>query len=173
VGAGPIGLATLLTAQFFSPGQLIVIDQDENRLDVARRLGASQTVNSAKEDPVARVRELTDGIGVDTAVEAVGIPATFELCQELIAPGGTIANVGVHGEKVCLHLEKLWNRNITITTRLVDTATTGLLLRAVASKKLDPSLLITHRYPLARILDAYDTFGRAADTKALKVIIAA
>lgn len=173
VGAGPIGLATLLTAQFFSPGQLIVIDQDENRLDVARRLGASQVVNSAKEYPVARVRELTGGIGVDTAVEAVGIPATFELCQELIAPGGTIANVGVHGEKACLHLEKLWDRNITITTRLVDTATTGLLLRAVASKKLDPSLLITHRYPLARILDAYDTFGRAADTKALKVIIAA
>lgn len=173
VGAGPIGLATLLTAQFFSPAQLIMIDQDDNRLEVARRFGATQTINSAKEDPVARVKELTGGIGVDTAVEAVGIPATFELCQELIAPGGTIANVGVHGEKADLHLEKLWNRNITITTRLVDTATTRILLRAVQSKKLDPAQLITHRFPLDRILDAYDTFGRAAETKALKVIISA
>ena len=173
VGSGPIGLATLLTAQFFSPSQLIMIDQDENRLEVARRFGATQTINSAKEDPVARVKELTGGIGVDTAVEAVGIPATFELCQNLIAPGGTIANVGVHGEKADLHLEKLWNRNITITTRLVDTATTRILLRAVQSKKLDPAMLITHRYPLERILDAYQTFGQAAETKALKVIISA
>lgn len=171
VGAGPIGLATLLTAQFFSPSYLILIDRDDNRLEVARRFGATHTINNGKEDAVASVMALTGGRGVDTAVEAVGIPATFELCEELIAPGGTIANVGVHGEKVDLHLEKLWSRNITITTRLVDTATTPILLRAVQAKKLDPSLLITHRYPLDRILDAYDTFSRAADTKALKVII--
>jgi alcohol dehydrogenase len=173
VGAGPIGLATLLTAQFFSPSQLIMIDRDQNRLDIARRFGATQTINIDEENPVARVKEMTGGIGVDTAVEAVGIPSTFELCEDIIAPGGTIANVGVHGEKVDLHLEKLWNRNITITTRLVDTATTGVLLRAVQTKKLDPTLLITHRYPLERILDAYDTFSRAAEAKALKVVISA
>jgi alcohol dehydrogenase len=171
VGAGPIGLATLLTAQFFSPSQLIVIDKDESRLEMARHFGATETINSAIEDPIPRIKSLTGGVGVDTAVEAVGVPTTFELCEDLIAPGGTIANIGVHGAKVDLHLEKLWNRNITITTRLVDTVTARILLRAVQSGKLDPKKLITHRYPLERILDAYDTFGRAADTKALKVII--
>jgi alcohol dehydrogenase len=150
-----------------------MIDRDQNRLNIARRFGATQTINIDEEDPIARVKELTGGIGVDTAVEAVGIPPTFELCEDIIAPGGCIANVGVHGEKVDLHLEKLWNRNITITTRLVDTATTGVLLRAVQSKKLDPALLITHRYSLERILDAYDTFGRAAEAKVLKVVISA
>jgi alcohol dehydrogenase len=173
VGAGPIGLAALLTAQFFSPGQLIVIDQDDNRLAVAKQFGATETINNATSDPVAHVKALTGGTGVDTAIEAVGIPATFELCQDLIAPGGTIANIGVHGRKVDLHLEKLWSRNITITTRLVDTVTTRMLLRAVVSGKIDPARLVTHRFPLDRILDAYDTFGRAPDTKALKVVISA
>lgn len=173
VGAGPVGLAALLTAQFFSPGQLIVIDRDDNRLAVAKQFGATETINNASTDAVARVKALTDGKGVDAAIEAVGIPATFELCQELIAPGGTIANVGVHGEKVDLHLEKLWSQNISITTRLVDTVTTRMLLRAVEMKKIDPSRLITHRFSLDRILDAYDTFAHASDTRALKVIIAA
>jgi alcohol dehydrogenase len=171
VGAGPIGLATLLTAQFFSPSKIIMIDLDDNRLEVARRFGASDTINSGKGDAVAQVMALTSGIGADTVVEAVGIPATFELCQALVAPGGTIANVGVHGKKVDLHLERLWSQNIAITTRLVDTATTHILLKAVVSKKLDPGILITHRFKLDQILDAYDTFGRAAETKALKVII--
>ena len=121
----------------------------------------------------ARVKGLTGGRGVDAVIEAAGTPATFELCQELIAPGGTIANVGVHGEKVDLHLEKLWSQNISITTRLVDTVTTRMLLRAVETKKIDPTRLITHRFPLDRILDAYDTFGHASDTRALKVIITA
>jgi alcohol dehydrogenase len=173
VGAGPIGLATLLTAQFFSPAKLIMIDLDDNRLEVARRFGATDVINSGKEDATAKVMGLTGGIGVDAVVEAVGIPATFELCQTLVAPGGTIANVGVHGCKADLHLERLWSQNITITTRLVDTATTGMLLRAITAKKLDPAPLITHRFTLDRILDAYDTFGRAAETKALKVIISA
>lgn len=173
VGAGPVGLAALLTAQFFSPGQLIVIDRDENRLAVAKQFGATETINNATTDAVARVKALTGDVGVDAAIEAVGTPATFELCEELIAPGGTIANVGVHGEKVDLHLEKLWSQNISITTRLVDTVTTRMLLKAVETKKIDPLRLITHRYPLERILDAYDTFGRASDTHALKVIIAA
>jgi len=173
VGAGPIGLATLLTAKFFSPSKIIMIDLDDNRLEVARRFGATDTINSGKENAAARVMAITDGIGADAVVEAVGVPATFELCQDLVAPGGTIANVGVHGQKADLHLERLWSRNIAITTRLVDTATTGMLLRAVAAGKLDPAPLITHRFTLDRILDAYDIFGRAAETKALKVIISA
>jgi alcohol dehydrogenase len=173
VGAGPIGLATLLTAQFFSPGKIIMIDIDDNRLAVAKSFGATHTINSGREDAADQVMALTGGIGVDAVVEAVGVPATFELCQKLVAPGGTIANVGVHGCKVDLHLERLWSHNIAITTRLVDTTTTGMLLRAVAAKKLDPAPLITHRFPLDRILDAYDTFGRASQTRALKVIISA
>ena len=171
VGAGPIGLATLLTAQFYAPSRTILIDLDDNRLEVARRFGATDTINSGTQDAVAQVMALTGGVGVDTVVEAVGVPATFELCQALVAPGGTIANVGVHGCKADLHLESLWSRNITITTRLVDTAATGMLLRAVNAKSLDPAPLITHRFTLDRILDAYDTFGRAAETQALKVII--
>ncbi|OAI43426.1 alcohol dehydrogenase, partial [Rhizomicrobium sp. SCGC AG-212-E05] len=137
VGAGPIGLATLLTAQFFSPSRIIMIDVDDNRLEVARRFGATETINSARENPVEKALLLTGGIGADTVVEAVGIPETFELCQDLVAPGGTIANVGVHGHKADLHLEKLWSHNITITTRLVDTVTTPTLLKAVVSRKLD------------------------------------
>lgn len=173
IGAGPIGLATLLTAQFFSPARIIMIDLDDNRLAVARKFGATDTINSGKEDPVARVMAMTNGVGVDTAVEAVGLPTTFEVCEAIVAPGGTIANVGVHGRKVDLHLERLWSQNIAITTRLVDTATTPMLLRAVVAKKVDPAALITHRYPLDRILDAYDTFARAAETGALKVVITA
>jgi alcohol dehydrogenase len=117
--------------------------------------------------------KLTVKRGVDTAIEAVGIPATFELCEKIVAPGGTIANIGVHGTKVALHLERLWDRNLTITTRLVDTVSTPMLLNSLRSNKIDPKLLITHRFKLDRILDAYDTFGRAADTRALKVIIEA
>ena len=173
VGAGPVGLATLLTAQFFSPSKLIMIDLDDNRLAVARQFGASDTINSAKEDPVTRVLELTGGVGVDTAVEAVGVPTSFEVCEAIVAPGGTIANVGVHGCKVDLHLERLWSQNISITTRLVDTVSTRILLKAVASKKIDPATLITHRFSLDQILDAYQTFGNAAETKALKVLISA
>ena len=173
VGAGPIGLATLLTAQFFSPARIIMIDLDENRLEVARHFGATDTINNRTEDAVARVMALTDGVGVDTVVEAVGVPASFELCEALVAPGGVIANVGVHGRKVDLHLERLWSHNIAITTRLVDTSSTHILLKAVASKRLDPAQLITHRFKLGDILTAYDTFGRAAETRALKVLIAA
>jgi len=171
VGSGPIGLATLLTAQFYSPGQIIMIDLDDNRLEVARRFGATHTINSGKGDAVAAVKALTGGEGVDTAIEAVGIPATFELCEGMVAPGGIIANIGVHGTKVDLHLETLWSQNIAITTRLVDTVSTPMLLKTVQAKKIDPTLLITHRFKLGGILDAYETFGHAADTKALKVLI--
>ena len=171
IGAGPIGLATLLTARFFSPGTIIMIDRDDNRLQTAKRLGADVVINNASHDPIEEVKRLTGGVGVDAVIEAVGTPEAFELCEDLVAPGGRIANVGVHGKKVDLHLEKLWSQNITITTRLVDTVTTHILLKAVQAKKVDPNSLISHHFAFDRILDAYDTFGRAADTGALKVII--
>ncbi len=173
VGSGPIGLAALLTAQFYSPAEIIMIDLDENRLGLARQFGATHTVNSADGNAAAAVKKLTGGRGVDTAIEAVGVPATFELCQDIVAPGGVIANIGVHGVKADLHLERLWSLNVAITTRLVDTVSTPMLLKTVQSKKLDPTRLITHRFRLDQIIEAYDTFGRAADTHALKVIIAA
>ena len=171
VGSGPIGLAALLTAQFYSPAQVIMIDLDDNRLECAKRFGATTILNSTSDDTVARVKALTGGRGVDTAIEAVGVPATFELCQQLVAPGGTIANIGVHGKKADLHLETLWSANIVITTRLVDTVSTPMLLKLVEAKKIDPTKLITHRFPLERSDEAYDVFSRAADTNALKVII--
>jgi len=173
VGSGPIGLAALLTAQFYSPSEIIMVDLDENRLEVARRFGATQTVTANGEAAKQRVLDLTGGKGVDTAIEAVGVPATFEFCEEIIAPGGVIANVGVHGVKADLHLEKLWSQNISITTRLVDTISTPMLLKTVQSGKIDPKKLITHRFQLDAILDAYDTFSKAASTQALKVIIEA
>lgn len=173
VGAGPVGLAALLTAQFYSPAEIIMIDLDHNRLELAKTFGATSTVNSGNGNTVEVVMALTEGRGVDVAIEAVGIPATFNVCEEIIAAGGTIANVGVHGAKVDLHLEKLWAHNITITTRLVDTVTTPMLLKTVQANKLDPKQLITHRFKLGAILDAYETFGKAASYRALKVLIEA
>jgi alcohol dehydrogenase len=171
VGSGPVGLAALLTSQFFSPAEIIMIDLDDNRLEAAMRFGATAGINSADGKAVETVMKMTSKRGVDTAIEAVGIPATFELCEKIVAPGGTIANIGVHGQKVALHLERLWDRNISITTRLVDTVTIPMLFKTVGSHRIDPKLLITHRFKLDRILDAYDAFGNAAKTKALKVII--
>ena len=173
VGSGPIGLAALLTAQFYSPAEIIMIDLDDNRLEVAKRFGATSTVNSADGKAVEAVMKMTKNRGVDTAIEAVGIPATFELCTAIIGPGGTVANVGVHGVKADLHLETLWARNITITTRLVDTVSTPMLLNVLGSRKIDAKLLITHHFTLDNILEAYEVFGNAAKTKALKVIIEA
>ncbi len=171
VGAGPIGLAVLLTAQFYAPASIIVIDQDDNRLRVAKALGATHTINSQEKDAISEVFSLTENVGADVAVEAVGIPATFELCTAVIAPGGRVANVGVHGKSVELHLETLWSRNITITTRLVDTVTTPMLMKTVLSRKLDGAKLITHHFALDDILQAYDTFEHAAREKTLKVIL--
>ena len=171
VGSGPIGLAALLTAQFYSPAEIIMIDLDDNRLAVAKHFGATATVNSAAGDAAQQVMTLTGGRGVDAAIEAVGIPATFRLCEDIVAPGGTIANIGVHGVKVDLHLERLWSHNVTITTRLVDTVSIPLLLKTVQSKRIDAAQLITHRFKLGEILQAYDTFSKAADSKALKVIV--
>jgi alcohol dehydrogenase len=171
VGSGPIGLAALLTAQFYSPGEIIMIDQDENRLAVAKTFGATATINFAQENVLEAIKKLTDGRGVDVAIEAVGVAASFEICQDIIAPGGHIANIGVHGKSVELHLEKLWSQNVTITTRLVDTVSTPMLLKTVQSKKLQPSRLITHHFKLSDVMSAYETFGNAAKEKALKVIL--
>jgi alcohol dehydrogenase len=170
-GAGPIGLAVLITAQFYTPAEIIMIDIDDNRLDVAKTFGATQTINSNNENAFEKIMSITQNKGVDVAIEAVGVPATFELCEKIIAPGGRIANVGVHGKSVSLHLETLWSKNITITTRLVDTATTSMLLKTVSSKKIDPAKLITHHFALKDIINAYDTFQNAAREKSLKVIL--
>ena len=171
VGSGPIGLAALLTAQFYSPAQIIMIDLDDNRLECGRQFGATSILNSREGNVVEKVKALTGGRGVDTAIEAVGVPSTFELCEQLVAAGGIIANIGVHGRKADLHLETLWSANIAITTRLVDTVSTPMLLKLVQAKKLDPRPLITHRFTLDQAGEAYDVFGRAAETKALKVMI--
>jgi alcohol dehydrogenase len=173
VGSGPIGLAALLTAQFYSPAEVIMIDLDDGRLATAKRFGATATINSSDGRAAEAVMKLTGQLGVDTAIEAVGVPATFELCQQLVAAGGTIANIGVHGTKVDLHLEQLWDRNISITTRLVDTVSTPMLLKTLCAQKLDPKALITHHFKLDQILDAYETFAHASETHALKVIIEA
>jgi alcohol dehydrogenase len=171
VGSGPIGLAALLTAQFYSPAKIIMVDMDDSRLEVARRFGATATYNNQDGKAAAAIMAATEARGVDTAIEAVGVPASFEFCEQIIAPGGTIANIGVHGSKVDLHLERLWASNITITTRLVDTVTTAMLLKTVLAGKLAPEQLITHRFKLSQVIDAYDTFSRAAATHALKVLI--
>ncbi len=168
VGAGPIGLATLLTAQFFSPAEIMMVDTDKNRLEVAKAFGATKLIHG---NAIDEIMKLTGGKGVDVAIEAVGIPQTFDICQSIVAPGGHIANVGVHGRSVELHLEKLWSFNVTITTRLVDTVSTPMLLKIVQSGKLQPRRLITHHFPFNEMMKAYDTFGNAANEKALKVII--
>jgi alcohol dehydrogenase len=171
VGAGPVGIAALLTAQFFTPATIIVIDQDDNRLETARTFGATHTINSINKDAEIELMKITAGIGVDVAIEAVGLPATFELCEAIISVGGHIANIGVHGKSVTLHMEKLWSKNITITTRLVDTVSTPMLFKTVQADRLKPKQLITHRFRLNQIMEAYDTFGNAAKEKALKIIL--
>jgi alcohol dehydrogenase len=171
VGAGPIGLAAILTAQLYTPGRIIAIDMADSRLEGARRFGADTLINNGNEDAVARVMELTDGLGADVAMEAVGVPDTFELATDLIRPGGRVANIGVHGKPATLHLEKLWIRDVTVTTGLVDTYSIPQLMRLIASGRLDPSLFATHRFELGDTMSAYDTFADAAHTNALKVVL--
>jgi len=171
VGAGPIGLAAILTAKLFTPARIVAIDLADSRLQSAVRFGADITINNSHEDPVALVMELTDGLGADVAFEAVGVPSTFELATELIRPGGRVANIGVHGGPATLHLEKLWIRDVTITTGLVDTFSIPQLLRLIVSGRLDPSLFATHHFALEDTMAAYDTFADAANTNALKVVL--
>jgi len=171
VGAGPIGLAAILTAKLYTPGRIVAIDLADSRLDSALRFGADTAINNGREDALAQVMELTDGLGADVAFEAVGVPATFELATELIRPGGRVANIGVHGKPVTLHLERLWVRDVTLTTGLVDTYTIPRLLNLVASGRIDPTIFTTHRYALEDTMAAYDTFADAANTNALKVVL--
>jgi alcohol dehydrogenase len=171
VGAGPIGLAAIMTARLLTPGRVIVLDIADARLEKARQFGADLTINNGQADPVAAVMDITDGLGVDVAIEAVGVPETFELCAELIRPGGRVANVGVHGHPATLHLERLWIRDVTITTGLVDTFTTPKLLQLIATGRLDPTPFATHRFELDEMTEAYDTFADAANTNALKVVL--
>ena len=173
VGAGPIGLATILTAKLYTPGRIVAIDLANSRLEQAREFGADVTINNGSEDALARVLELTDGLGADVAIEAVGVPETFELCTDLVRPGGRVANVGVHGHPATLHLEKLWIRDVTMTTGLVDTFTTPRLLKLIADGRLDATPFATHRFPLGETMSAYDTFAEAATTHALKVVLEA
>jgi alcohol dehydrogenase len=173
VGAGPIGLATIMTAQLHSPGRIVAVDLDSSRLEKALEFGADVAIDSGRDDVVAKVMDLTDGLGADVAIEAVGVPETFELCAELIRPAGRLANVGVHGHPATLHLEKLWIRDVLITTGLVDTTTTPKLLRLIESGRLDPTPFATHRFALGDTEEAYDVFGAAAESHALKVVLAA
>ncbi len=171
VGAGPIGLAAMLTARLLTPGRLVAIDPAAPRRQAALRFGADEAIDNRTDDPLARIHALTDGLGADVAIEAVGLPETFELCTQLIRPGGRVANIGVHGTPATLHLEQLWIRNITITTGLVDTSTIPELLRLIDRDRIDPSPFVTHRFTMDQFADAYDTFTHAADTRALKVVV--
>ena len=173
VGAGPIGLAAILTARLFSPSHIVAIDLADSRLDAARKFGADIVVNSGRDDPQAVIAELTGGLGADVTMEAVGTPQTFELAVRLVRPGGHVANIGVHGAPATLHLEDIWIKNLTITTGLVDTYSTPTLIGLVASHQLDTSPMITHRFRLDEFETAYDVFGSAADTGALKVLLTA
>ena len=171
VGAGPIGLAAILGARLFSPAHVVAIDLANSRLDAAKRFGADVAINNSTEDPMVQILDLTEGLGADVAVEAVGVPDTFELAARLIRPGGHVANVGVHGKPVTLHLEDLWIRNVTITTGLVDTYSTPTLLRLIENQQINAGLFATHQFELDEFMEAYDVFSRAADTGALKVVV--
>jgi alcohol dehydrogenase len=171
VGSGPIGLSAITGAKLYSPGMVIAIDLADSRLDVAKQFGADLTINNEHQDAVELVRKLTGGLGVDVAIEAVGIPSTFELCTELVRPGGHVANIGVHGKPATLHLESLWTRDVTITTGLVDTYSTPTLLRLLTSRQIDAGRFATHHFGLQDMMEAYDVFARAADTGAVKVVL--
>lgn len=171
VGAGPIGLSAMLTSQLYSPSHIVAIDVADARLDASKTFGATATINNSRQDAVAAVKELSGDLGADVAIEAVGIPETFELCAELIRPGGRVANVGVHGRPATLHLEDLWIKGVAIKTGLVDTYSTPTLLKLIASRQLKVSDFITHHFAMDQFMDAYDVFARAADTGALKVVL--
>jgi len=171
VGAGPIGLSAMLSARLFSPRHIVAVDLADRRLDAAKEFGADVTVNNGREDTLARVLELTGGLGADVAIEAVGVPASFELCTSLVRAGGTVANIGVHGGPATLHLEELWIKNVTITTGLVDTYSTPVLLRLLTSGQVDAGRFVTHHFALGEFMQAYDVFANAADTGALKVVL--
>ena len=171
VGAGPVGLSAITGAQLYSASHVVAIDLSDARLEAAKHFGADVVVNNARENPLAAVKALTGGLGADVAIEAVGVPASFELAVSLARPGGRIANIGVHGESALLHLEEQWTRDITITTGLVDTSSTPTLMRLITTGQIDARRFITHRFDLDQFDEAYDVFARPADTGALKVVL--
>lgn len=170
IGAGPVGLAAIATARLYSPARVIAVDLAASRLAKAKELGADAVVNAA-EEPEMLVQDLTDGLGADVVMEAVGVPETFEMCTRMVRPGGTVANIGVHGKPATLHLEDLWIKDVTITTGLVDTCSTPMLLRMLAAGRLPTSSLISHRFELGQMEEAYEVFSRAGETGALKVVL--
>jgi alcohol dehydrogenase len=171
IGAGPVGLAAIATAGLYGAGAIVAVDIDENRLEQAKTFGATHTVVSGRPEWRDEVLAVTDGAGVDVAIEAVGVPETFTMATEIVRPGGHLANVGVHGKPVPLHVENLWIQNISISMGLVNTNTTPMLLKLVAQHKIPADKLVTHRFTFDQVQDAYDTFSRAAETHALKVLI--
>jgi alcohol dehydrogenase len=171
VGAGPVGLSAITGARLYSPSHIVAIDLSDARLEAAKQFGADITVNNSREDALGVIKDLTGQLGADVAIEAVGVPASFELAVKLARPGGRIANIGVHGEATALHLEDQWARDITITTGLVDTSSTPTLMRLITTGQIDASRFITHRFDLDDIEEAYDVFAQAAETKALKVVL--
>jgi alcohol dehydrogenase len=171
VGAGPVGLAAAMTARLYGPSRIVSIDLDDARLARARELGASDTVNSGRSDWKERVLELTDGAGVDVAMEAVGTPETFTMAVDLVRPGGHVANIGVHGRPVELALNRLWIQNITISTGLVNTNTLAMLLKLVMQGRIPAHKFVTHEFSFDQVMEAYDVFGNAAQHDALKVLI--
>ena len=171
VGAGPIGLAAILGSKLYSPAHIVAIDLADSRLEAAKQFGADVTINPSTQDPVVTLRSMTDGLGADVAIEAVGTPSAFELTVSLARAGGHIANIGVHGEPATLHLEELWIKDVTITTGLVDTHSTPTFLRLLAGHQLDAAKFVTHHFALDEFIEAYDTFSRAAETAALKVVL--
>ncbi|MFI7003430.1 zinc-dependent alcohol dehydrogenase family protein [Nocardia sp. NPDC050175] len=171
IGAGPIGLAAIMTARLYSPGHIVVVDLVDSRLQAASKFGADRTLNSSRDDVRAHITQLTGNLGADVVMEAVGVPETFELAVDLVRPGGHVANIGVHGAPATLHLERLWTRDLTITTGLVDTSSTATLIQLIRTGQLDPTPMITHHFDMNEFPSAYDVFARAGETGALKVMV--
>lgn len=171
IGAGPVGLSAVLTSKLYSPKDIIVIDLDENRLEIAKELGATYVINPQKENVEEMINKITNNRGVGVAMEVVGIANTFDICQKIVAVGGVIAVIGVHGEPVKFDLDKLWTKNISVTTGLVDTNTIPMLIDLIEKKILNPEKLLTHTIPYEKLMEAYDTFENASKTNAIKVAI--
>ena len=175
VGTGPVGLSAIAGARLYSPSHIVALNLSDARLEAAKQFGADVIVNNSREDPLRVIRDLTGDLagrlGADVSIEAVGVPASFELAVKMARPGGRIANIGVHGEAATLHLEEQWIRDITITTGLVDTSSTPTLMRLITTGQIDAKQFITHHFDLDEFDQAYDVFARAADTSALKVVL--
>jgi len=171
VGAGPIGLSAIMGSRLYSPAHVVAIDLADGRLEAAKQFGADITVNNGREDPAAVLATLTDGLGADVTIEAVGVPATFELAASLVRPGGHVANIGVHGQPATLHLEELWIKDVTITTGLVDAFSSPTFLRLLQGHQLDADRFVTHHFALDEFEQAYEVFANAAETGALKVFL--